>query len=172
MLAYEQPEILRKEKEKHAAEPGFLKPSHMTISVSEVLSEGSVFGSHQRRSRPIVSCTVQTHSERRFLSQRTCSPNRDDGGKIGRGLEMSWLAQGCTVWWRRQRQKPGILISSPAICSFSRTTPFCCSNAYGVLTALKIIIYDLVFLTSGSFTYRHIPHWTQSPPGTVPPSRP
>lgn len=51
MLAYEQ-----------AAELGFLKPSHVTIAVSEVSSEGSVFGSHQQRSWPIVSCTVQTHT--------------------------------------------------------------------------------------------------------------
>ena len=113
-------------------------------------------------------CTVQTHSERPSLPQRTCSLNRDDGGKIRGGLEASCLAQGCTVHWGRQGQKPDILTSSPAICSFSRTTTFCCSNAYGVLMALKIIIYDLVFLTSGSFTYRHTACWTQLPPGTVP----
>lgn len=77
----------------------------------------------------VMHCT-NTH-ERRSLPQRTYSPNREDGGKMGRGgeLEMSWLAQGCTVRWHRQRQKPGILISSPAICSFSWTTTFCCSNA-------------------------------------------
>lgn len=50
-VAYTEPEILRKEKEKPAAELFFLKPSHMTISVSEVLSEGSVFQSHQWRWR-------------------------------------------------------------------------------------------------------------------------
>jgi len=46
MLAYEQPEILRKKKGKHAAEMDFLKPPHMTISVSGVSSEGSAFWNH------------------------------------------------------------------------------------------------------------------------------
>lgn len=129
--AYQQPEILRKEKGKHAAEPGFLKPPHMAISAPGVLSEGSVFRNHQQRSWPIVPCAVQTHSEGPSLPQRTYPTNRNYRGNVARELETSCLAQGCTAGCGRQRQKPGILISSPAICSFSPTTTFCLQGVNG-----------------------------------------
>lgn len=58
MDAYKQPELLRKEKEKPVAELFFLRPLHMTIPGSEVLSEGSVFWSHQRRWR-LWQCTKE-----------------------------------------------------------------------------------------------------------------
>lgn len=108
------------------------------------------------------------HRERQSMTQRTYSLNRHDKEKIREELEMSWLAQGYTVWCQSQRQQSGILISSPAICSFSWPTTICCSNAYRVLMALQIIVYDSVFLTSVSFTCKHAHHWTWSPPGTVP----
>lgn len=127
--AYQQPEILRKEKGKHTAEPGFLKPPHVAISAPGVLSEGSVFRNHQQRSWPIVPCAVQTHSEGPSLPQRTYPTNRDYRGNVAGELETSCLAQGCTAG--RQRQKPGILISSPAICSFSPTTTFCLRGVNG-----------------------------------------
>lgn len=128
---YQQPEMLRKEKGKHAAEPGFLKPPHMAISAPEVLSEGSVFRNHQQRLGPIVPCAVQTHSEGPSLPQRTYPTNRDYRGNVAGELETSCLAQGCTAGCGRQRQKPGILISSPAICSFSPTTTFCLRGVNG-----------------------------------------
>lgn len=116
-------------KGKHTAEPGFLKPPHVAISAPGVLSEGSVFRNHQQRSWPIVPCAVQTHSEGPSLPQRTYPTNRDYRGNVAGELETSCLAQGCTAG--RQRQKPGILISSPAICSFSPTTTFCLRGVNG-----------------------------------------
>lgn len=160
MPVYQQAETLRKEKGKHAAEPGFLKPPHTATSASEALSEGSVFRNHQRRPRPVVPCAVQTHSEGRSLPQRPCSTNRDDRGNVVGDLETSCSARGCTAGCGRHRQNPGILISSPETCSFSPTTTFCRSRAYGVLVALQIILYDSVFLTGGNFTCRHTPCWT------------
>lgn len=119
--------------------------------------------------RGLLSGTVQTHSERWSLSQRTYSPNRDYEAKRGGGqeLETSWLVRGCTVWRWLQRQEPGILLSSPAICCFSQSL-FACSNAYWVLTtALKIIVY-----TTWYFKPVGALHIGTPSPSTPPPSPP
>lgn len=64
-----------------------------------------------------------------------------------------------------ESQKPGVLIPSPAICSFSRPATFGRSDAYRVATALKIIACASVFLTMGNFTDRHTPSELGCPEG-------
>lgn len=161
MLLYEQPEILRKEKEKRSR-TGFSEPSLRMISVPEASSKGCVWEpSMGIGAYCAVHCT-NTHGEP-SLSQRTCSPNRDGRGRIAGGLEISWRAQSCAVWC--SDFQPSNLLFLTA----SHPLPLWCLQ--GVNGTKDNCVWLGIFNSWELYIQAHT-RWTWLPPGTVSPPGP
>lgn len=102
------------------------------------------------------------------LPQRTCSPNR---GRIAGGLEISCRAQGCTIWWGRQRAR-SLVFWFPAhnllFLTASHLWPLWClqggDDTKDNCVCLGIFNYGELYRQAHTLWTR-LPRGTVSPPG-------
>lgn len=146
--------MLRKEKGK-GSRTGVSEPWHGMISVPEGCSECSVSGSHIHGEQGPLCRVLYKHPGRGGpATMDLLSKQR----KNSRRIRNQWTSPELHGLVRTpERHKPGVLIPSPATCSFSwpgHLWPlWCLQGVHGTKDNYR----GLVFLTTGSFAYRHTP---------------